>query len=39
MRLLMGGLPCLGFLVGAALFRSFPLGRLPVAGGAATAMP
>jgi hypothetical protein len=31
MRLLMGGLPCLGFLVGAALFRGFPLGRLPVA--------
>jgi GPH family glycoside/pentoside/hexuronide:cation symporter len=39
MRLLMGGLPCLGFLVGAAIFRSFPLGRLPVAGAAATAMP
>ena len=39
MRLLFGGLPCLGFLLGAALFRGFPLGRLPVAGGAATVAP
>ena len=38
-RLLIGGLPCLGFLLGAALFRGFPLGRLPVAGAAATAVP
>ena len=37
MRLLFGGMPCIGFLVGAALFRGFPLGRAPVAGGAATA--
>jgi GPH family glycoside/pentoside/hexuronide:cation symporter len=31
MRLLFGGMPCLGFLVGAALFRSFPLGERPPA--------
>jgi GPH family glycoside/pentoside/hexuronide:cation symporter len=36
MRLLFGGMPCVGFLLGAALFRSFPLGRAPVAGAAAT---
>lgn len=29
MRLLIGGLPCLGFLIGAALFARFPLGRKP----------
>jgi Na+/melibiose symporter-like transporter len=34
MRLLFGGMPCLGFLLGAALFRGFPLGRLPAAGAA-----
>lgn len=27
MRFLFAGLPCLGFVVGALLFRSFPLGR------------
>ncbi|MEO8603472.1 MAG: MFS transporter [bacterium] len=32
MRALFGGLPCVGFLVGAALFWTFPLGRrTPVA--------
>ena len=32
MRLLFGGLPCAGFIVGAALFMRFPLGRkAPVA--------
>lgn len=32
MRLLFGGLPCLGFVVGAVLFWRFPLGRpAPVA--------
>jgi GPH family glycoside/pentoside/hexuronide:cation symporter len=35
MRLLFGGMPCAGFLVGALLFRNFPLGRrLPGATGA-----
>ena len=29
MRLLFGGMPCLGFLLGAALFRTFPLGGRP----------
>jgi len=38
MRLLFGGMPCVGFLLGAILFRGFPLGRLPVTGGAATAI-
>jgi Na+/melibiose symporter-like transporter len=28
MRFLFAGLPCLGFLIGAALFRKFPLGRV-----------
>ena len=27
MRILFGGLPCIGFIVGAALFSRFPLGR------------
>ncbi|MFN8641108.1 MAG: MFS transporter [Candidatus Binatia bacterium] len=31
MRLLFGGMPCVGFLVGAALFRRFPLGGRPPA--------
>lgn len=39
MRLLFGGMPCLGFLLGAALFRGFPLGRLPGTGRTATAAP
>ncbi|MBX3028197.1 MFS transporter [bacterium] len=39
MRLLFGGMPCLGFLLGAALFRGFPLGRLPAPGRAAAAAP
>lgn len=29
MRLLIGGLPCIGFLLGAFIFRRFPLGRRP----------
>lgn len=29
MRLLFGGMPCLGFLLGALLFRGFPLGARP----------
>jgi GPH family glycoside/pentoside/hexuronide:cation symporter len=28
MRFLFAGLPCLGFILGAVLFRSFPLGRV-----------
>jgi len=27
MRALFGGMPCIGFLIGAALFSTFPLGR------------
>jgi GPH family glycoside/pentoside/hexuronide:cation symporter len=29
MRILIGGLPCVGFILGAALFRRFPLGVRP----------
>ncbi len=29
MRLLFAGMPCVGFLCGALLFRGFPLGRVP----------
>lgn len=40
MRLLFAGLPCLGFVVGALLFRGFPLGRGPaLAVGGAAAEP
>ena len=31
MRLLFGGMPCLGFLLGALIFRRFPLGQRPPA--------
>lgn len=37
MRLLFGGMPALGFLLGALLFRGFPLGGAPVAHGVASA--
>ena len=37
MRLLIGGLPCVGFLLGAALFRRFPLGQRPKASAVAAA--
>jgi GPH family glycoside/pentoside/hexuronide:cation symporter len=39
MRLLFGGMPCLGFLLGAALFRSFPLGDRPRAAAVAPVAP
>jgi GPH family glycoside/pentoside/hexuronide:cation symporter len=32
LRILMGGLPSIGFLIGAALFVRFPLGRRPARG-------
>jgi Na+/melibiose symporter-like transporter len=38
MRVLFGGMPAAGFLVGAALFRGFPLGGVPAPGAAAAAL-
>jgi GPH family glycoside/pentoside/hexuronide:cation symporter len=32
MRFLFAGLPCLGFVIGALLFRAFPLGRVAASG-------
>jgi GPH family glycoside/pentoside/hexuronide:cation symporter len=39
MRILFAGMPCLGFLCGAALFRRFPLGAKVVAAVPVTAAP